>query len=226
MNLVGLIGLIGISDDIARWGKLAKGIADVLNHEALRWTFVLAAIFVAVWVHDIHWRVLEKIRSVLVKQANPKQIQPTTSPPNAPAMPQVVAPNTPPLVVAVPVQNPAPHIKSFQERANIANVSSPSDLTDLMLVRRMILENKIPGLGPSHFPEPKQCPHCKGKGNLWGSYNDVCGLCNGTGELPGELNQFPECRPCKGSGRKNASYNEFCPQCNGYGVRIPNLGST
>lgn len=62
------------------------------------------------------------------------------------------------------------------------------------------------------------CPSCKGSGNLWNYYSDVCHKCEGRSYIYTYRVGQPKCEPCKGSGRKNNYYNEDCPVCGGIGL--------
>jgi hypothetical protein len=94
-------------------------------------------------------------------------------------------------------------------------------LAEVLITRQRIRDGKLTGQGIEKFsfPEPVKCPLCYGRGSRWGKYEGVCWQCHGTGELPGELLQYPRCKPCNGTGHREAKYERECPVCGGLGVR-------
>lgn len=65
------------------------------------------------------------------------------------------------------------------------------------------------------------CPFCKGTGLQPNTLSTTCPVCNGYGELSGELAKFPTCRVCKGRGVKPHTISTPCDVCHGKGRRPP-----
>jgi len=233
--VLSIVGLGGLPESIANWGKLGKWLVAVANQDISRWLLVLVAICLVVWAHDVPKLALGRIRAIrgrrpwkkpptspqpkqpsadLTAAARTAETQYTTDPVTAPAKPkdsEAAAVLQKPLTLGW--SDPPPERKPGE-------LGGPIDT--VMLERQMIRAGKLRAneIDTFKFPDAMQCPLCDGRGSKWGHYEGTCDQCGGTGEMPGEILDFPDCNPCGNTGHNEGRYEKVCNVCHGLGRRV------
>jgi hypothetical protein len=192
-GVVLIVGLVGLPDDVKKWGAIWRIAVPMVDHDTVRNMLVVCGLTMLAMSHAFSVR---KRVGGWIEQFKYRRLPVTDEP---------------------PMEDPM----TVDEA--VKRLWTPRHTKDLILIRQMIREGKIKDVCADSAVPGLQCPHCRGNGLLWGKYEACCKLCHGTGEVPGELVQFPKCLICKGTGRAFAKYKQFCRVCHGWGVRIPDI---